>query len=117
MLKIMENTLKIAELIGTDIRSRANAEIIRAVLDGVDGTWVLDFGGVTFMSRSFTDELCVLLEANPNITIANANEFVRTMIDIVASGRKQKRVRPKDNSVVKEFEDMESLSAFVSTIG
>ena len=35
----MENTLKISELIGEDIRSRANAEIIKAVIDGEEGKW------------------------------------------------------------------------------
>lgn len=112
----MENTLKISELIGEDIRSRANAEIIKAVIDGEEGKWNFDFSGVTFVSRSFTDELCAMLEAHPDIAVVNADEFVRTMIDIVSKGRKHKRVRREDNATVKEFDDMESLSAYLSTM-
>lgn len=42
----MKIILKIAELISTDIRSRANADIIRSALDGVKGNIILDFAGV-----------------------------------------------------------------------
>ena len=50
----METIIKVIDLLGSDIRSRLNAEKIR---NRIDGQTVVDFSGVKFMSRSFADEL------------------------------------------------------------
>ncbi len=114
---MMENVLKISELISTDVRSRCNAGIIRSAIDGLEGRIILDFEGVTFVSRSFTDELCSIMEEKQNcIEVVNAMEEVKSMIDAVSSGRKQKRKRVKDDSEIKEFADIESLTSFLATI-
>lgn len=112
----MENVLKISELISTDVRSRYNAGIIRSAMDGLEGDIVLDFTEVTFISRSFTDELCTIVEKHQNIKIVNTIKEVKSMIDAVTSGRKQKRKRIKDDSEIKEFTDIESLTSFLATI-
>ncbi|WP_302994190.1 hypothetical protein [Parabacteroides goldsteinii] len=112
----MEKVFKIAELISTDVRSRSNAGILQAAIDGVKETIVLDFAGVTFISRSFTDELCAILESLNNVRLNNTSDFVQSMIDVVCEGRKKQRVRITDNSEIKEFHDVESLSSFLETI-
>ena len=63
---IMGNVLLISELIGTNVRSRSNAGIIQAVIDGVKEGVTLDFREVTFVSRSFADELCNIMDDNKN---------------------------------------------------
>lgn len=107
--------IKISALISSDVRSRSNAEIIRSAIDGISDKVILDFSGVSFVSRSFTDELCSIVEHCKNITIdmANMSEIVKTMIEAVKKGRKNRRVRIKDDSEIKEFDDMESLSKFL----
>lgn len=112
----MDNILNISELISTDIRSRANANIIRSAIDGLNGEIVLDFANVTFISRSFTDELCNLMEEHANIAITNESDFVKSMFDAVKQGRKNKRRLNKETSEIKEFEDMKSLELFLGTI-
>lgn len=112
----MEKIFKISELIGTDIRSRSNAEIIREEIDGVNEEIVLDFSGVTFISRSFTDELCTIIEQSNKIRLSGATDFIKSMMEAVASGRTRKRKRHKEDSEMKEFKDIESLSAFLMTI-
>lgn len=112
----MGKVIKISELIGTDVRSRSNAGIIQAELDGENGNISLDFSGVTFVSRSFADELCNILDNNSNVKLVNTIQIVKTMIDIVKEGRTKKRVRVVDNSEIKEFDTMESLSSFLATI-
>lgn len=112
----MDKKLKISELISTDIRSRANAEIIRAELDGVKGNVILDFAGVTFVSRSFTDELYNVMCEYGNIKLDNTSDFVKSMIDTVTLGRKTKRTFSEEKSEIKEFDDMKSLSLFLATI-
>jgi hypothetical protein len=112
----MDKILKISKLISTDIRSRANAEIIRAVVDGIEENVILDFRGVTFVSRSFTDELYNVMCEHKNIELVNTSDFVKSMIDAVTQGRKQKRIFVEEKSEIREFDDMKSLSSFLATI-
>lgn len=112
---IMVKVIKISELISTDIRSRANANIIRSVVDGFEGKVVLDFNGVDFISRSFTDELYNVLEEQQNISLENTSEMVKAMLDAVGSSRKNKR-NINSYSDVKEFDNFAELSSFLATI-
>lgn len=112
----MNTKLEIAELISTDIRSRANAEIIRSAIDGIRGDIILDFAGVVFVSRSFTDELYNIMREHKNISLKNMSNIVISMLDAVTKGRNSKRVFKENDSEIKEFDDMSSLSSFLATI-
>ena len=112
----MDTVLKIATLISTDIRSRANANKIRAAIQGVNNRFVLDFSGVVFISRSFADELYNVEEEHGNIMVVNVTGTVQAMLDAVSNGRKHKRMVTNSDAEVKEFNDMASLSAFLATI-
>lgn len=112
----MNTILKIAELISTDIRSRANANIIRSAIDGIKEGITLDFSGVIFISRSFTDELYNVMGEHKNITVVNTSNIVKSMIDAVTKGRNSKRVFKENDSEIKQFDDMNSLSSFLATI-
>ena len=57
-----KEVIKISTLISGKVRSRSNAEIIRSAIDGISDKIILDFSGVSFVSRSFTDELCSIVE-------------------------------------------------------
>ena len=92
----MGKIVKIEELIGTDVRSRSNA--------------------VTFVSRSFADELCNILDKFKNVELENMDHIVQSMIDAVKSGRTKKRIRSEDNSEIKVFDNIDSLSSFLSTL-
>lgn len=112
----MDKVIKISVLISTDIRSRANMRIISSAIDGVNGNVVLDFTGVTFMSRSFTDELYNLMNEHRNIALSHMNDFIQSMYDTVVQSRKSKRIFKTESSEVKEFDDMKSLAAFLTSI-
>jgi len=112
----MNTILKIADLISTDIRSRANADIIRSAIDGIKEDIILDFSGVIFASRSFTDELYNVMKENKNISLKNTSQFVESMLEAVTTGRNTKRALKKDVAEIKEFDDMSSLSSFLATI-
>lgn len=112
----MNKIIPISTLISTDIRSRANANIIRSAIDGITDNITLDFSNVSFMSRSFTDELYNVMEEHKNITFINMSPFVTSMWDAVIQGRKTKRVSSTDTSEIKEFKDMKSLESFLATI-
>lgn len=112
----MEKVLNISVLVSTDIRSRANANIIRSVIDGVHGKIILDFSGVTFISRSFADELYNILNERDNVSLANESELVKSMLEAVSLSRKNKRVQNNNTSEIKEIDDMKSLESFLATI-
>ena len=112
----MDKVFKISELISTDIRSRANANIIRSVIDGLNDRIVLDFSNVTFISRSFADELYNVMQEHLNLTLVNESDFVKSMLTAVIQGRENRRTSINEVSEVKEIKDMKSLELFLSTI-
>lgn len=108
----MEKIIKVATVIGTELRSRSKASAIYTEI-GDSNNVVLDLAEVSFMSRSFADELCNIMASGNNVTVVNAHGVVADMLHIVSESRKRKRVRTKDNAEIKDFEDMESLSSFL----
>ena len=112
----MVKVLKIKELISADVRSRANAKKIWDIVNATTNSIELDFSGVIFVSRSFADEVYNIIDSKKGITITNTFDIVKSMFETVSSSRSSKRVREKDNSEIKDFHDMESLSSFLSTM-
>ena len=114
----MEYIVNISELIGRDIRSRSNANIIRSAIDGIGSHVTLDFSDVSFISRSFADELCNVVEeyGEVSISLSNMSEVVSSMIEAVRNGRATGKRKTRTESEVKEFDDMKSLETFLSTI-
>lgn len=95
-------------------RESMNAEV--AAIDGIKDDIILDFSGVIFVSRSFTDELYNVMAENKNVSLVNMSKFVKSMLEAVTDGRNSKRVFKQSESEIKEFEDMGSLSSFLATI-
>ena len=112
----MEKVLLISELMGTDVRSRSNAEIIRVTAGNSGDAVILDFKDVTFVSRSFADELCSIMETCGNISLVHMSGLVESMINAVSSGRKEKRLRPDAGRDIKDIDTIEDLSEFFSSI-
>lgn len=112
----MRRIIKISELIGVDIRSRKNADHIRNSIAGCAGEIEFDFDGVEFISRTFADEVYTIVkENNDNVVLINMEGIVDSMMSVVSEIRTHKRVRKTENANMKEFSDMESLSAYLST--
>ncbi|MEA4995394.1 MAG: DUF4325 domain-containing protein [Petrimonas sp.] len=112
----MRRIVRIAELIGADIRSRQNADHIRNSIAGCAGKVELDFDGVEFISRAFADEVYTIVKENrDNVVLINMEGIVGSMMSVVSDSRTHKRVRKTENANMKEFSDMKSLSAYLST--
>ena len=79
----------------------------------------IDFVNVRFMSRSFADELCNILESlektGIEIQVTNKSDSIDLTMKIVKGNRNKPRVI-KEDSEVKEFSDMDALSDFLLTI-
>lgn len=95
------------------IRSRAS-ELRKCINDDADEV-TLDFEGIGFMSRSFADEVCNIIDdmGGKTFTLVNQNSDVATMMTKVRDGRSRERKRGVENAKMYEFQDMESLSEFL----
>ncbi|MCI9053840.1 MAG: hypothetical protein HFJ87_01670 [Muribaculaceae bacterium] len=100
--------IKIYEVCGMEVLSRSNIRKIRQEITGEISA--LDFSEVSFMSRSAADELLSIMEESSfPVHRFGETEAVKTMIEIVAAGRKQAR-RPV--SVGGEIVDCADLKDF-----
>lgn len=104
-------TIRIAEQFGIELRSRSNAARIKDLIGKNDET-ILDMSDVEFISRSFADELCCIIDEF-NVKLNNVSSFVTGMMNIVSAGRKRERIRKTDNSEIVELENLEELKHFL----
>lgn len=110
----MDKNIALQTLIGTEIRSRTNADKIRKEINDCKNIHILDFNGVTFVSRSFADELCSIMDEHQNVKLANETPFVKKMIDTVLAGRKRVRQRNEHSDIVS-FSNIDDLCDFMRT--
>ena len=112
----MKQTIKLAELISTDIRSRNNAKRITETTDSATN-YLLDFTGVEFMSRSFSDELCIIIDSHNNISVdeATMTEEVRSIYKIVNGSRLTKKNRKSTKSKITVLKTPEEVSSYFAS--
>jgi len=115
----METLIKMSELIGSELRSRTEAKKIHNSISLVrNGKIIISFSGVTFISRSFADEFCGIIEnvkLSKNIEIVDKCNNVEVTLAIVLKNRNNPK-NVQESSDTKEFSDMDSLSQFLATI-
>ncbi len=108
----MEKTIKVSNLLGSDIRSRSNAvKIEKAIRDCGNDQCVIDMDGVNFISRSFADELLEICKKTYS-RIKNAHGVVETIIKIVYNSRMTVKKPHAENESVLELKDMSSLEKY-----
>jgi anti-anti-sigma regulatory factor len=113
-------TIKISGLINESLRSRTEAQkVYTAAIDSKERYITIDFSDVCFMSRSFADEFCDVLNqlrtGNKIVTCINESENVEVMLQIVSENRGKAR-DIKIEGVVREFSNFGDLSNFMATI-
>ena len=111
----MNQTIRLLDIYSADlfIRSRAS-ELRKCINDDADEV-TLDFEGIGFMSRSFADEVCNIIDdlKEKIFSFTGQNNDVATMMTKVREGRSRERKRGVGNAKMYEFKDMESLSEFL----
>lgn len=105
-------TLKISNILGTDIRTRIRILELAQKTQGYDSS-VLDFSGVAFISRSFADELITFSEAETprKITFINVSEEIMSLLSIVKKGRNS-RPAPQENGDIVSLDSMDDITYF-----
>jgi hypothetical protein len=114
----MKNIIILSDLIGTKLQSRIEVKKIHDSLISISDKRVyIDFKGVTFMSRSFGDELCSLIDSfkKINIKLINEESTINTALKIISSNRNKPK-KTDVNYTTLDFSNINNLSEFLATI-
>lgn len=108
-------TIALTNIYNSDLFSRNSAKLLSDSLSKTDEDVVLDFNGISFISRSFADELYNIIDscAGKNISFSHRNETVKSTMDIVLSGRNRERRLGIPHAEMYSFESMSALSGFL----
>ena len=89
----MTQTIRLYDIYHADLFSRAKANQLVNHISPKSDTVILDFEGITFMSRSFTDELYNLVNTMQGkvFRYTGRNDDIRVMMEKVADGRTRER--------------------------
>ena len=111
----MKQYIKMNAIYSADLYTRSRAAELRSCIKSDATEVILDFESIGFMSRSFADEICNIMDDNKAIhfDFVNRNSDVETMMTKVVECRSQERKRGVSNAKMYEFHDMESLSEFL----
>jgi hypothetical protein len=111
----MKQIIKLNTIYSADLYTRSRASELRSCINAEATEVTLDFEGIGFMSRSFADEVCNIMDDNMHIKFEfiNRNSDIEAMMVKVAEGRSQERKRGICNATIHKFKDMKSLSEFL----
>ena len=111
----MKQTIKLYDIYHADLFSRAKASILADMISPEANTVILDFEGITFMSRSFTDELYNIVITYPEKTFGyiGRNEDICVMMEKVAEGRTHERQLGIPPAQMLTFDSQTKLADFL----
>ena len=114
----MKQAIRLKDIYSDDLYTRSRASELRSCINDHAKVVVLDFEGINFISRSFSDELCNIMDYAKDIKFEfiNRSDEIEAMMTKVIEGRSQERKRGVSNAKIYRFEDMESLSEFLLTM-
>jgi hypothetical protein len=111
----MKQIIKLYDIYHADLFSRAKASILAEMISPEADTVILDFEGITFMSRSFTDELYNIVITYPDKTFSytGRNDDIRVMMEKVAEGRTRERQLGIPPAQMLSFDSQSKLAEFL----
>lgn len=107
----MRTIIDLGIVIGDDIRTRSR---IRQLTDIItpDESYILDFSNVSFISRSFADELVSFIDsAKDRIVCVNMPDHISQLMAIVRRNRNTQSSAPGRGNVIK-LKTTEQMEAF-----
>ena len=110
-------TIVLKDSLGTDIRSRKNARVIKEFILASGNQITIDFQDIVFISRSFADELYNVINdfKTKTIVCANIPDNVNKMMSAVKTSRETARKRIKEQTEIKYFDNIQTLSEILVT--
>ena len=110
----MKQTIKLRDIYAADLYTRSRAAELRSKIDVTTEEVELDFDQIGFMSRSFADELCNIIDDMKSIKFSfiNRSDEVETMMNKVVEGRSRERKRGVGNAKIFKIKNLEELSKY-----
>ncbi len=111
----MEQIIKLYDIYHADLFSRAKAIVLADIISPEADTVILDFEGITFMSRSFTDELynIVIKYSDKTFGYIGRNDDICVMMEKVAEGRMRERKLGIPPAQMLTFDSQSKLADFL----
>ena len=111
----MEQIIRLQDLYNSDLYTRSRASELRSRIQSDANKVTLDFDGIGFMSRSFADEVCNIIDdmKDKSFYFIGQNEDVAMMMMKVRDGRNRERKHGVGNAKMYEFKDMKSLEDYL----
>ena len=108
----MKQTIKLREIYTADLYTRSRAAELRNLIEKSSDEVELDFEQINFMSRSFADELCNIMDDMRAVrfTMTNRSNEVETMMTKVAEGRSRERKHGVGNAKIFKIKNLDELS-------
>lgn len=114
----MKQTVILRDIYAADLFTRSRASELRTSINVAANEVELDFNNISFMSRSFADELCNIMDemSHINFSFINMCDEIKTMLNKVQNSRRQERKRGVANAKIIKFDNIESLSEYFITM-
>lgn len=111
----MTQTITLYNIYQADLFSRAKASLLVDNINPKADTVILDFEGISFMSRSFTDELynIVIDFSGKEFHYIHRNDDIRIMMEKVAEGRTRERQLGIPPAQMFSFKSQSELAEFL----
>ena len=109
-------TIKFKNIFGSEIRSRNAIDAIVSKMKDPQDDYIFDMDGITFISRSFADELYNLKMNYGNVMFVNKSNCVCQMMDVVWKGRQTSRVREQGYIEVEDMKKIEDFKNFLMSM-
>lgn len=111
----MTQTIRLYDIYHADLFSRAKAALLVSYINSDADTIILDFDSITFMSRSFTDELYNIVTSMHGKTFrySGRNDDIRVMMEKVADGRTRERQLGIPPAQMLTFDSQSKLADFL----
>lgn len=109
-------TIKFKNIFGSEIRSRNAIDAIVSKMNDPQDDYIFDMDGITFISRSFADELYNLKMNYGNVMFVNRSNNVCQMMDVVWKGRQTSRVREQGYIEVEDMKKIEDFKNFLMSM-
>lgn len=111
----MTQTIRLYDIYHADLFSRAKATQLASYINPDADIVILDFEDITFMSRSFTDELYNIVTATHGKTFRyiGRNDDIRIMMEKVADGRTRERQLGIPPAQMLTFDSQSKLADFL----
>ena len=110
----MKQIIILRNIFDAELYTRSSAAELRSKIASTVEDVVLDFKQKGFISRTFADELCNIIDDMKSVKFSfiNRSDEVETMMNKVVEGRSRERKRGVGNAKIFKIKNLEELSKY-----